>query len=974
LRAAQREPPDGCPAFTPGVDLRATLRAPPRHGGCSTYGVLPGGNAQRRVVDCPWVDDDDHSRRRLTTELTKRERPSPVAPTVPAETNDGRLVRGTPVDRYIVLDVLGAGGMGVVYSAFDPELDRKVAIKLLQAAGADTRDTEPLPAVSETRLVREAQALARLSHPNVIAVHDVGVLPGHRVFVAMELVEGKTLRGWLRAVPRTWRDVLPVMRAAGAGLAAAHAAGLVHRDFKPDNVMVGNDGRVRVMDFGLARMHRDPRPEPELHIATPRPLAAALTREGTVMGTPAYMAPEIYAGAEIDARADQFAFGVALYEAMFGTRPFGDDELAQPTVAPPTPPADAKVPAWLARVALRAIAIDPAARYGSMDELLGELVEPPRRRRGLIAGAIVVVAGGGIAAAFALRSPPPAQELCTGAERRLAGVWDPAVAATAKAAFLATNKPAAATSFAGISHALDAYAAEWTAASTDACRATRILGEQTEDVMTLREECLGQRLEEMRAFTHLVAGAEGNLVDLGDKAVFGLDPIASCANVAALRAPGLPPPERHAAIAEVEKEVAAAKAELIAGRFLPALTASAKAQRDAEAVGWAPLAAEAQMARGGALLATGSFDDGARAFSDATWSALRGRRDDLAATAALSTALVTADPLGNPDKGKVWLELGITSASRAGVDRVVELRRYETEGVVLAEAGDVLAGIAAHAKALQLAELAFGKDSPALFNDEQLLAASYGKAGAYAKAIPHFERSLQLRVASVGREQLEIAILESNLGLAYRHVRDFARARAVLEHSIAVREKLFGQGNLLLVAPFDNLADVERAQGNYAAALALYDRGIKLAAFVPGKTHVNYHQIATDRAEVLGVAGHFKEAHAAYDGVLALEETNHSPLLAHTKSSRAQLALEEHAWADAETWAERAIHDFEARGGTDNPHLWLPLTRLGEARIGRGDLAGARQALERALAIGTRAEVTPQDLDRTREAFVKASR
>src|SRR5690349_17448959 len=196
---------------------------------------------------------------------------------------------GDTVGRFVVLQRLGEGGMGVVYTAYDPELDRKVAIKLLKSAEE-----------GHARLLREAQAMARLQHPNVIAVHDVGTLPGNRVFVAMELVAGATLRGWLKAAPRAWREVIAIMRQAGVGLAAAHDAGLVHRDFKPDNVLVGDDGRVRVMDFGLARLGAA---DPELSSGShdTGPLSTPLTMAGTVVGTPAYMAPELFKGTSAEA-------------------------------------------------------------------------------------------------------------------------------------------------------------------------------------------------------------------------------------------------------------------------------------------------------------------------------------------------------------------------------------------------------------------------------------------------------------------------------------------------------------------------------------------------------------------------------------------------------------------------------------------------------------------------------------------------
>src|SRR4051812_11478197 len=259
---------------------------------------------------------------------------------------DERLARGSSVGRYLILDVIGEGGMGVVYAAFDPELDRRVAVKLLQARPTAVAGSKG----AQAWLVREAQALARLSHPNVIEVYDVGTLPGERVFVAMELVAGVTLRDWLKQ-PRDWRDVLAALRGAGAGLAAAHAAGLVHRDFKPGNVLVSAvDGRARLMDFGLARMdfgHARLPAEAVQAPAAPRgsdaniklrgPLHDSLTITGSVVGTPAYMAPEICDGRLADPRSDQFAFGVTLYEALYRMRPFSEQQLAADRTAPPMP-------------------------------------------------------------------------------------------------------------------------------------------------------------------------------------------------------------------------------------------------------------------------------------------------------------------------------------------------------------------------------------------------------------------------------------------------------------------------------------------------------------------------------------------------------------------------------------------------------------------------------------------------------------
>jgi serine/threonine protein kinase len=223
------------------------------------------------------------------------------------------LEEGQQVGRYRIVRPVGAGAMGNVYLAHDPDLDRRVAVKLLNPAAGITE--------LRSRLLREAQAMARLSHPEVITVYDVGTY-GEQLFIAMEFVEGGTLREWLAERPRSWREVVGVFLRAGRGLASAHAAGLVHRDFKPDNVLVGDDGRVRVTDFGLARAVHEAAQSAEEPAAPGTIVDATLTRTGTLVGTPAYMAPEQLRGAAADARSDMFSFCVSFYEALYGERPF----------------------------------------------------------------------------------------------------------------------------------------------------------------------------------------------------------------------------------------------------------------------------------------------------------------------------------------------------------------------------------------------------------------------------------------------------------------------------------------------------------------------------------------------------------------------------------------------------------------------------------------------------------------------------
>ena len=305
---------------------------------------------------------------------------------------------GEPGVRYEVLEPIGAGGMGVVYRARDRMLGRTVALKMLRPLGEEPARQ----AATRERLLREARAMARLSHPNVLAVYDVGELDG-QVFVAMELVEGRTLTAWLRESRRKWREVLDAFLQAGRGLAAAHAAGLIHRDFKPDNVLVGGDGRVRVTDFGLAFAVAPIRAE---LIAGGAPAQTVIGTVTALAGSPAYMAPEQLRGEAVDARADVFGYCVALHEALYGERPFRGDSVAELEQAirrgelqPPR--RDRRVPGWLRRTVARGLRHDPGDRIQTMSALSEALVggRAQARRRSVLAVALACVAVLGAAVA-----------------------------------------------------------------------------------------------------------------------------------------------------------------------------------------------------------------------------------------------------------------------------------------------------------------------------------------------------------------------------------------------------------------------------------------------------------------------------------------------------------------------------------------------------------------------------------------------
>jgi serine/threonine protein kinase len=321
------------------------------------------------------------------------------------------LTIGDRVGRYLVLTALGSGGMGVVFAAYDPQLDRKIALKLLRAGITyNTKD-------ARTRLRREAQAIAQLSHPNVVGVYDVGETDEGDLYIAMEFVEGDTLTTWLKKYPRSWREIVDAFLQAGRGLVAAHSVGLLHRDFKPDNVLVGGDGRVRVTDFGLARsmITDDSGALPQLGVASA--LNTDLTATGTVLGTPRYMAPEQLVGPDIDARADQFGFCVALYEALYGAHPLPGATSASmlERQMPALPPPDrTKVPPAIGRALARGLERDRAKRFPAMAALIDQLVprdrRAPARALAVAAGAVVIAAsvGGALLVRNDVEPTPPA--------------------------------------------------------------------------------------------------------------------------------------------------------------------------------------------------------------------------------------------------------------------------------------------------------------------------------------------------------------------------------------------------------------------------------------------------------------------------------------------------------------------------------------------------------------------------------------
>ena len=567
------------------------------------------------------------------------------------------------IGRYRVLDRLGHGGMGVVYSAYDLELDRRVAIKLLLA--------ERLSSAAERRLRREAQAMAKVTHANVVSVIEVGE-HGGQTFVVMEYIRGRSLAQW-SAEPHDWRETVDVFVQAGRGLAAAHRAGIIHRDFKPHNVMIVDEGadvgRVKVLDFGLARAAELGSAEAAVDGEPAAEFAARLTATGALMGTPAYMAPEQLHGAPADERSDQYSFAASLYEALYAELPFKGDSFAalirQVLEGELPPPPSAAVPAWVHRLLVRALSRDPGARFESMSALCDALAGDPgaKRRSFALAASLCVVVGAGAwgIGSFAAEGVDP----CTGPSFELGGVWDDERAAQVRASLMATGSPYAEEAASRTIRVLDEYAGEWSAGRREACAEHRA-GAISSELLDLQTACLGRRRAGLGALGDLLIEADSAVLERATEAAASLPQIAACRDHDALLGDPLSPQEGalRDQVQGARERLAGAVALASAGRLDGAAEAAATIAAEAESLGFLPLIAEAQLRIGAIAIERLKTEEAERALSRAIAAALESDADRIAAEALIRRFYVRGDRLGDADGAAADSALAAPLAAR----------------------------------------------------------------------------------------------------------------------------------------------------------------------------------------------------------------------------------------------------------------------------------------------------------------------
>ena len=895
-----------------------------------------------------------------------------TAPSAPGE--------GAPrstLGRFVVAGTLGSGGMGVVFDAFDPALDRRVAVKLLKPDlwGSSAGD-------GERRLHREAQAMARLSHPNVVTVHEVGTI-GEQAYLVMELVDGETLRQW-QAKERTWRELVLIYVEAGRGLVAAHEAGLVHRDFKPENVLVGRDGRPRVGDFGLVSSGV----AIDAGAAGIASIAGSLTVRGAVLGTPGYMAPEQWQGQETDARTDQFAFCVALWEAVFGQRPFAGPDVAsiRAAVLDGTPVAAhaRRAPRWLSAALARGLARDPAHRWPSLRRLLDELASRARPRRvpaPVLAGIAAAVAG---AAVFAI-APSSERDPCPSPDDRLAGIWDGDVRSRLGRHLASIDPEQHRPRFERAARIFDDHRRDWRAMHVETCRATRVEGRQSDSLLDQRMACLDERLAELAGTIELIAGVpDAVTLDRALPALRELQPVADCASpgvIASFR----PPADLTAGpIAnEIVAEARAIELDRRAGRLEGlAARADSVAQRARE-LGHPPLLARVLF---GVSRVHADLTDSIRAIEilrELVDVAARAGDDHASAYAWNNLLRFTAFDLGRPSDALVILPAARAAVIRSGDGLEERVLLLAMEAEVLQMVDRMPEAVANLDEAIRLLHAAGADqaDSPlrwlvADVRGRQLT--TWIAAVEYERALEAGEAALVATADAYGPDHPDAAYELINMGEAYRRLGRLDEALAVQERALRIRERRIGPSPALAWV-LNLYANSLRELGRAAEALPHAERAHALAREQMADDDPNRIAILLGTAVVYEALERFDETRVLYDEAIALGDrtgarNNNVPITLFNRGDISRKLGQ----------CERAIPDYQRADalfaeyqGADSYYRIFPLRGVGECAIAIGNPELAITALETAITLrspGFGAEELPKSKLLLGEALVRGGR
>ncbi|MBL4683535.1 MAG: serine/threonine protein kinase [Nannocystaceae bacterium] len=781
---------------------------------------------------------------------------------------------GDEIGRYRVLEWIGAGAMGAVFSAFDPELQRRVALKIVQPRPGTAGDAD------RARFVSEAQATATIRHPHVVAVHEVGVHE-HLAFLAMEFVEGMTLRQWL-SHPRSVAEILEKFVAAGQGLAAAHARGLVHRDFKPDNVLVGDDGRVQVIDFGLAHFTEHFVPEHSEEANAP----VSVTRTGALLGTPAYMPPEQLAGGHIDARSDQFAFCVSLYEALCGERPFRGrtvDELRATAgrMPPSWVPRDralrpGRIPGRVRTAVERGLAVDSDERFEGIEALVRRL--QPRRWGGWAGAAGLAVGAGGLAAGLYGASSGATAPSCPPSAQRLDGVWDAQVHQQLEAS-LGTKLASAR----WLVDELDTYASSWVAQHHESCAATVVRHEQSEQAMDRRMACLQRAISQLDATVEVVLEQPQEALSRAPHLVAALDPPRGCTEIDPARLPAAADGRNS----NLTRAIDRIKALQAAGRDDEVFASLAELEPRVDEAGDDRLHAQIQHLRAKSKYTTGNFKEAAVVMADALEQALATEQYAVASGAAGSLTCMHND-LGAFHVAQAYAKTALGLIGAAEEEHPQRGAAYRCIGRLAHVRGEYREAERWFKRAIVENERRYGKDHVVTAADKSSLARTMQFLGDMEGAMALHRQALSVTAASLGEQHPRTAGVRSRLVSCLMSLQRFEEAEAEALAAVQAWSLAGGSNPRASTARLD-LAHVYFQTRRFEEAEVEYRKAIDdLLAAVGPNSPVTLAAEAS-LAGLLYVQKRSDEARSAFEGVLPRMRQVMGPH--HSKVLQTELSL-----------------------------------------------------------------------------------
>jgi tetratricopeptide (TPR) repeat protein len=919
---------------------------------------------------------------------------------VPESTQAETLPQAPDPDRapfrlghHVLLHKLGAGGMGVVYAAYDERLDRRVAIKLLRKQGRPG---------AGLRLIREAQALARLSHPNVVQIYEIGEFED-QPFLVMELIDGVTLNCWRAERPRTRAEILEVFLAAGRGLAAAHAKGLIHRDFKPDNVMIRRDGVVVVMDFGLARGDErselpldelEPADEPgnvptgNSHESGEEPILPAsvsgsnpsvrsselertLTEVGTVMGTVGYMAPEQMFGESVRDRCDQFSFCATLWEALYDRRPFRGTHLEAFSRSvlrgPPKPPEPNDVPVWLRKVLERGLARNPDDRWPSMSELLDALQrDPTRRRRGwLTAVGLLALGIAGVAGVYMAeqrereRAERERAEQIAACEREGQAImqdWNEELATAIEQAFLATTSDFASSAWQHARPWFDGYAGEWAAVRTQICVETTVDSTRSEDSQALAVDCLDEGrmyfVGVLETLTHL-GPDDASMVPSATSTASRLSPPSFCTNEALLRHRRLTPSELRDELTELRLRLERARARTYLGDHARAVVEAQAVLDEANELSWSPLAVRAGAAVSTLQIRLGKYDEAKQAAQRAFWTAASSR-DEFGMLAGATELGMVLGFLAQHEDARGWVLVAKALVEQLGlIGTVHEAHVCERLGTILRNMGEYEAALPHHKRALEIYEAVLGPEHPFVGVAEMTLGNAYSQVGDYQAALEAKVRALAILEAAQGPDHSEVGAIHNNIAVELDSLGDYQAALVSYQRALTIFEGAFGSEHPHVALALNNVGVLHCKRGECEEALKLQRRALAINEAELGPEHPSVGMTHLRIANTLHALESSDEALEHFRQALTILEAKHGPEHPTVLAVRMDMASVLRDQGHTEQAIEQfrgALEQLEAKGNLTHSFS-NGLVDYGLALLQHEDLAGAREQLERALSL-----------------------